>query len=73
MTDLPVRKYDALCCPDFPPPAYAGSDKATCTVNVRHFVEIHSLMDVHSGQFVFVMIGELGNFLDHFLDLRLGG
>lgn len=25
---LPVRKYDALCCPDFPP--FCKGDKATC-------------------------------------------
>ena len=28
---LPVRKYGALRCPDFPPPDPSGSDKTTCT------------------------------------------
>ena len=32
---LPVRKYDALCCPDFPPPDKSGSDKAACGAKVR--------------------------------------
>ncbi len=27
---LPVRKQDALCCPDFPPPVSTGSDRAFC-------------------------------------------
>jgi hypothetical protein len=27
---LPVRKYGALRCPDFPPPAKAGSDRTAC-------------------------------------------
>ena len=29
---LPIRKHGALCCPDFPPPATAGSDRAACFV-----------------------------------------
>ena len=29
-TSLPVRKYGALCCPDFPPPPFDGSGRAGC-------------------------------------------
>jgi len=27
---LPVRKHDALCCPDFPPPVKTGGDGTAC-------------------------------------------
>jgi hypothetical protein len=37
---LPVRKYAALCCPDFPHPGCPGSDKAAClfSKNVESFI-----------------------------------
>lgn len=34
---LPVRKQDALCCPDFPLPDVAGSDRTFCRRKDRDF------------------------------------
>lgn len=31
---LPVRKYDALCCPDFPPPDKSGRDRTACGTKI---------------------------------------
>jgi len=36
LRNLPVRKWDALCCPDFPLPSPCGksSDRTTCAAKV---------------------------------------
>ena len=33
---LPVRKYGALCCPDFPLRTYMRSDKAACISKIQN-------------------------------------
>ena len=45
--NLPVRKYGALCCPDFPLLANASSDRTVTvwTANVRRIFEIEPITE----------------------------
>lgn len=50
---LPVKKYAALCCPDFPPPAKTEGDEVVCATKVVQLSRFFSLLNLQTLNIVY--------------------
>lgn len=73
---LPVRKYGALCCPDFPPRPESNQDRAIRQLALQKY-EItgigSSLMNVLAGKLEFKLVGNVCHLPDHLLNQTFAG